>query len=419
MSDEKTYYKVEVTKLDWLEEQIAKLNKKAGKLRCQPVTLTYHGEETKEFTAEHSLFEYTRTFKIVSVEGATPKLDGWRLIAAVEKLESGENMVSCVPNETVPNEFRNTDAHCDHCHRDRRRKEVFLLKHDDGCIVQVGRQCIADFLGGKSPEAILNHASWMFSLDQLFSEAGDEDFWGHEGRGEQTYNIEEFVKMTAAVIRRMGWVSRKTASEQLREADATVSHVTWLLNPSFSANDAALKKQFINRNNIVLEERDAELATAALTWGVALATDDSEYLYNLGVACRLGFVRQKTTGLVASLVSAYQRKLDKEAELHIERAKKDRKHLGIIGERTHFTGVTVKSIRSFDGDWGVRTMIRFEDADGSVLVFWKSGDTDWEEGETLDITATVKKHEDWKGIPQTVIQRATKGLSKLKKKRAA
>jgi hypothetical protein len=41
--------------------------------------------------------------------------------------------------------------------------------------------------------------------------------------------------------------------------------------------------------------------------------------YNLGVACRQSFVNYKTIGLVANAIAAYQRHLDREAELNIRR----------------------------------------------------------------------------------------------------
>lgn len=413
-------YRINVANVEWLETQIAHLNKRAAKLGCTPARLVVHGEEHKTVTNPTTKIKYTRTYKIISVEGETPKFDGWKLLAAIEPQESGENLVSCVPGETVPAEYRTTGTHCDHCGSIRRRKEVFVLGHDDGRFSQVGRNCISDFLGGKSPEGILAAAAWGFEVVSAAGQAEDEGF--RLGRGETGHNLEEFVKTTAAVIRKCGWVSRSTAAafEFGGGPDATANIVAWLLTPPRTDKEAKELDQFVAKHNLHLEERDEALANDALAWGISLPTDQGDYLYNLGVACRLGFVRAKTLGLVASLVASYQRKLDREAELNMKRAEnKNRVHLGIVGERSGFSQVTVKSIRSFDSDFGVRTMIRFEDDAGSVLVWWKSGDTEWEEGQTFDITGTVKKHEDWKGIPQTILQRVVKGLTKAKKKRAA
>ncbi len=421
MSNEVTTYRIRVQFMAALEAEIAHLNKKAVKLGVAPAVLVIHGTETVENKNSDTGIVYTTVFNIVSVTGETPKLAGWKLVAVVETLASGENLLSCVPNEVCPPQYRNANAQvCNHCNTSRRRAEVFVVVHEDGRTAQVGRQCLADFLGGQSPEGIVSYASWAFGLERTLSDA-ESEFWGGGGHEPVGFNIDEFLKTTAALIRKLGWISR-TVARQLEgasdEQSSTASNVVWLLSRTWSQEDAKRRKEFVARNAIVLEERDAKLATEALAWGAALPTNDGDYIYNLGVACRLGFVTTKTTGLVASVIAAYQRHLDKEAELNMKRAaNKERKHVGTVGERTGFAQVTVKAIRSFDSEWGARTLIRFEDAAGNVLCWWKSGDTQFEEGQTFDITGTVKSHEDWKGTPQTLLQRVTKGLPKVKKAR--
>jgi len=413
-----TVYKINVLHMDLLAEQIAKLNKKALKLKVAQAILTVHGEETKTFKNELTGFEFTKTFKLVSVEGRTPMLDGWKLVGVIEPQASGENLISCVPGETVPVEYRTAGTHCDHCSSQRRRNEVFVLRHEDGHHKQVGRNCLSDFLGGQSPEGVLSYASWGFEVTSLLSSAESEfEGFGGSGGGETGFNLDEFLKMTSAVIRKCGWVSRTAAGDQ---GGATVTTVTWLLGRSFNDQDKLDKQHFIEQHKLVLEPRDEKLATDALAWGVALPTDDGDYLYNLGVACRLGFVRFKTAGLVASLISAYQRHMEREEELNMKRAQaaaKVRVHLGVVGERMGFAQLTIKGVKSFDSEFGVRTMIRFEDAGGSVLVWWKSGDTEWEKDQVIDITGTVKKHDDYQGVPQTLLQRVVEGLPKPKKTR--
>lgn len=424
MSNEVTTYKIRAEYMTALQAEIDHLNKKALKLGVAPAVLHIQGTETvtnKKSVAGLEV-EYTTTFNIVSVTGETPKLDGWKLVAVVEKLASGECLLACVPNEVCPPQYRNSDGTtCDHCQSNRRRSEVFVVVHDNGSSAQVGRNCLADFLGGKSPEGILSYAMWGFGLQTLLSEAQDEFWGGGGGREAVGFNLEEFVKTTAAVIRRLGWISR-TVAAGFEGADdehaATANNVAWLLGRTWSADEARRREKFIQRNGIVLEDRDAKLATDALAWGVALPTDQGDYIYNLGVACRLGFVTAKTTGLVASLIAAYQRHIDREAELNMKRAANvNRQHVGTVGERSGFAGLTVKTVRSYEGMYGVRTLVRFEDSTGNVLVWWASGDTDFEEGQTVDVTGTVKKHDDWKGTPQTLLTRVAEGLPKPKGKR--
>lgn len=412
-------YKIPVQNMLALEAELAKLNKRAVKLGIAPAVLSVVGTESKEFCAEHSLVRYTQVWNVVTISGETPKLDGWKLIAVIEKLESGENLLSVVPGETCPEQYRQSDGvTCEHCNRARRRSEVFVVAHDDGRTAQVGRQCLADFLGGKSPEGIVAYAQWGLALDSVCRDAESDYYWGC-GRGQVAYSTDEFLKLTAAVIRVNGWLSKSVAMEQGRLEQCTAYRVEGLLVPPRNAD--ALREHRKQMEKLAPCAADFELGQAALAWGRELPTDQGDYLYNLGVACRLGYVTPKTTGIVCSLIAAYQRHLDKQAELVKAREVKNRQHVGTVGERAGFAQVTIKAIRAFEGNFGARTLVRFEDATGSILCWWTSEVSDaWKEGETLDITATVKKHDDWKGTPQTIITRVVQGLPKVKKsKRAA
>jgi hypothetical protein len=136
-------------------------------------------------------------------------------------------------------------------------------------------------------------------------------------------------------------------------------------------------------------------------------TGVDDYLYNLGVACRQSYVNHKNIGIVASAIAAYQRHLDKEAELNIRRRQNlERKHVGEVGKRSDFENVVVKRMRYFESEFGVKTLVTFEDQSGNVLIWWASKQLDEvEEGETVNIRGTVKKHGDYQGMPQTELQR--------------
>lgn len=413
---DKTQYRIAETVFPRLQAEIAELNKKANKLGVQPIVLNIDSTETIKVTDPDTRIKYDKVFYFVSFTGETPKLAGWRLIAVVEPLETGENLVKIVPNEACPQVFRTTDTHCDHCESRRQRKEVFVLGHDDGRFNQVGRNCIGDFLGGKSPDSILRCAEWGFEIDQLLREASDEEGWCGN-RTPDTWNLDLFLQATAICVRKLGWLSR-TKAREFDGAPATVANVLDLLCPPRNASALADWKKWVESNDLHVEDRDVELATAAATWAAALPTDAGDYLYNLGVATRREFVTRDTAGLVASVISAYQRHMDRQAELYTVREKKVREHVGVVGKRQGFEKLTVKSMRGFDSEYGVRTLVRFENETGSILIWWASGDPDWlEVDDVLDITATVKEHGDYKGIPQTIVQRVKEGLPKVKSRK--
>ncbi len=405
-NDTDNVYEIPAHNLPALQSKLDEMNRRAVKLGCEPITLNIIGEFEVTRKREFTGVKYkVRMVKIVVV-GQTPKLNGWQLMAAIERQESGENLVRCVPGKTVPESYRKTDTHCDHCHTVRYRKEVFVLTHDDGRWAQVGRSCIADFLGHHSVENICGRAAWDMDLADELGSAEDEGYGG--SRGETLVSMLEFVAATAICVRRLGWLSKTKAAEMGEGGPMPTSSVAWRICTS---NDR-YTKDFVDQEKLFVEDRDMELAGEAIAWGQSHGTEGvSDYLYNLGVACRLEFVNYKTSGIVASVIAAYLR----EKEQLVAKAKKaPSKHVGTVGDRQGFTGVTVESLKYIESDYGVKTLCRFKTADGDTLIWWASNSEWLKEGETVDFTGTIKKHTEYKGWLQTELSRVAAGLPKAK-----
>jgi hypothetical protein len=214
----------------------------------------------------------------------------------------------------------------------------------------------------------------------------------------------------------MGWVSSKMAQEYGREGTNT----RYIACRVFVDSNDKHIKQLIEEKELRSEERDVELAAKVLAWAQALPTDQGDYIYNLGVACRSGICNFKTIGLIASSISAYQREQDRIEELNIKaREPRLNEYIGEIKERRGFT-ITVKSMKSFEGDYGVKTLVRMKDAEGRTLIWWASGEAEWmETDKQYEITGTIKAHEEYKDWKQTVLQRVAPGLPKPKKAKKA
>jgi len=285
------------------------------------------------------------------------------------------------------------------------------LRHEDGRHVQVGRSCIADFLGHVSVDNLVAQAEWRMSIADLLNEAGDEGF--HESRGERVVPIQEFLGATAIIIRRLGWVSNKKAREESTEFKPlrSSSSVAWQI---CICHDK-WTRELVEECDLYAEERDEVLASQALDWARS-QRGGNDYIYNLGVACRMEYVKYNTTGLVGSAIAAYLRNCERVAELQNERRQDaKRKHIGIIDERMGFARVVVKKLHYIDGQYGVRTLVKFETQDGNVLIWWASKEIKWQVDDVLDITGTVVKHSEFNGCPQTELKRVAEGLPKVKK----
>lgn len=101
----------------------------------------------------------------------------------------------------------------------------------------------------------------------------------------------------------------------------------------------------------------------------------------------------------------------------------DSTHVGTVGTREDFILTLTKMLPLEGGDWGPTYLHKFRDQ-GNVVSWFSSnichvipGSEDREElepGHTYTVKATVKRHQDFKGEPQTLITRA-KIQGKVKK----
>lgn len=79
-------------------------------------------------------------------------------------------------------------------------------------------------------------------------------------------------------------------------------------------------------------------------------------------------------------------------------------HVGTLGERATLT-LTVRTMRRYDGDFGVSYFFICETAEGATVVYGGTCLIAPTEGATVTLAATIHEHGQHKGHAQTVIKR--------------
>jgi hypothetical protein len=79
-------------------------------------------------------------------------------------------------------------------------------------------------------------------------------------------------------------------------------------------------------------------------------------------------------------------------------------YVGEVGERLRNITAVYKSRRGFEGAYGWTNIFTFE-SEANVLVWFTSTDLDLEVGQTVDLSGTVKKHEEFRGVKTTQLSR--------------
>ena len=331
--------------------------------------------------------------------GETPKYAGWTFLAALEHLD-GENVVRAVPGHDVPVTYRTRGPVCDHCHSARRRNETYVLRHESGSITQVGSTCIADFLGSDDAGKLAANASYLAAARGI-AEEGCEGF---SSSGNRDVMLEDYLVYVAWVVRNEGWMSRTKAREL--DTNATADRASTLMFDSKAREYAKYDPS----------AEDVATATASAQWAeeitdADIAHETGDYLHNLRAIARSGIVGRKSEGLAASMVVAYQRAVGR-ARARAERdaaraARKPSEYVGTPKVRQSFGTVTLDFVTGYDTDYGYTTVLKFLTPEGNVLV-WKATSTDVtreDVGKKYELTGTVKKHEDYKGQKQTILNR--------------
>jgi hypothetical protein len=322
-------WKVKDSFMEALTQRFARIGKRATKLSVDaPSFRIIKTVEEAEVKYREQLETAEKTGRIikwnyVTLMGTAPMLAGYTFVGTLEHAGEIGTVVRSVPGQAIPaSYFEAVPGNCDHCHQIRSRAETFVVRHESGEHKQVGRQCIQDFLGGHDPKRALALIEMLSLASDILDAASgdDEEFFGGSVRGKEAFDTEFVLATTSAVIRNFGWVSRTMVREGKCPdgAQPTSSYVLAFLT---DRND----KMFKDKSGYVdLEEKakytatddDATRATAALEWARDLPESEllkSDYLHNIHILAKAGAIESKHFGLACSIMSAYNRELDRQA----------------------------------------------------------------------------------------------------------
>ena len=339
----------------------------------------------------------------VEVCGSQPKFDGWEFCATLMPLPTDdgmENMIRKVPSceYNIPAEYRNRVGECDHCGYKRRRNETYVVRKDDGEFRMVGSSCMKDFLGHIDPHAISSYLEHILYIDSLQS-VGDESERDIFGKSESYYDVKQVLSITSAVINVRGWLSKKKASEEGGIATANV--VEYILLPPYKLSE--YEKKLVKE--IVISDEDKAKAEDVLQWIKNIDPNvDNEYLYNLSLLSRVTGINYRSLGILCSAVYAYDREMTKKQEVKNNYVNSE--FVGKVKDRICLN-VTVNKKNRIDSVYGTSIIHHMSDDNGNYLVWFCTSANDLDEGKKYHVKATIKKHDLYNGIKQTLVNRVS------------
>ena len=375
----------------------------------------------------------------VRVTGTLPALSGWRLVAALEWKRGLEGAVEIVVRSApgggdLPACYFAPGAkpHCDHCATKRPRATCYVLRGEDGTYRQVGASCLADFV--RDPDAA-RVAECLASMCALGKDAEENEEAGGFGAGRRSFLLANFLAAVAACVRVVGCY--RTA----KQADADGAISTARLAGRYMDDRAGARKIC---PDLDVEPADRVLAERVIAWARESfpAGHPVPFEANMGAFARLGLVGPRDEGMAAYMVEAYRRALGVAEERARRPVQPEARHLEAAPGTRVELDVEIVRVGSYETAWGttyVTTMRRLPDGaagackaaevsdEGAILVY-KGKDTVWVRaalgsatadgrpqdcagwqpagpGARVRIRATVKEHTEYKGKPQTIVQR--------------
>lgn len=358
-------YNVREDRYNWFTEKLEKLAKKASRFSDEAITYMPVGKHVVDDIEDP--FYKTR---MVEVFVAMPelKLSGWEFVSRIDHSQESGNIIYSYPGRETPDSYRNSDSYCEHCNTRRRRRDTYIVCNEvTGEYKQVGSSCLKDFLGHGDAEHWAHMANFFTEFRGIVASLDDGL------RDNRVVDSFMYACCVAQVVIDTGeYVSKKMVIDGNRETS--------------TADTALSVRQYDNKA--------IELARRAIN-DMLSRTDNSEFTHNAQIVARSSTLEMRQLGFMAAIVGMKYREETKLATVTNE-------FYGNVGDKIAIKAKLVKAVSS---QFSVRH--EFQDEEGHFFT-WFSSSKDYREmiGKIVELKATIKAHNEFRGMKQTLITRA-------------
>lgn len=301
--------------------------------------------------------------------------------------------------------FSSNPCSCDYCKTNRKRNKTYLVVNQEtGEWKQLGKECLKLFVTGIDVDAIATFESFIKEVEDA-ANPGDEFFYS---RRFKFVNVADALALACAVYRERGYLATRDA----------VGDSNDLCNKNIVQRKLAQQygydSDFLNVSNSVrgeIDEITVKTDTAIAKEDVEVAIEmvkrfpDEPYYNNLKVIVENEYIPLNKLGLLVSIPKAIDRyEEEKRRQEEKEKLASESNYLSSVGEKISVHFVSGREAARCDTQFGILHIYEFKDANGNTVV-WKSSSSK-DIPESGIVTGTVKAHEEYNGIKQTVILRA-------------
>lgn len=314
---------------------------------------------------------------------------------------SGKDLGFIVPSKY----FTANPCTCDYCKTNRKRNKTYLIvNRETGEWKQLGKECLKLFVTGIDVDAIATFESFIKEAEDA-ANPGDEFFYNRRFR---FVKVADALALACAAYRERGYLATRDVAGNSNDL-CNKNIVQRKLTQQYGYDS-----DFLNISNSVRDEIDeitVKTDTAIAREDVEVAVEmvsrfpDDTYYNNLKVIVSNEYIPLNKLGLLVSIPKAIDRyEEEKKRQEEKERLAKSSNYIGDVGEKISVNFVSGREVACCETQFGLLHIYEFKDANGNTVVWKSSSSKDIPESGV--VVGTVKAHEEYNGVKQTVILRA-------------
>ena len=309
---------------------------------------------------------------------------------------SGKDLGFIVPSKY----FTANPCTCDYCKTNRQRNKTYLVvNRETGEWKQLGKECLKLFVTGIDVDAIATFESFIKEAECAANPI-DEFFYN---RRFKFVKVADALALAYAVYCERGYLATRDSVGNSNDL-CNKNIVQRKLTQQYGYNNDLLNITDSTRGKIDAMTFKTDINVEDAISDVEQLPDDI-YYNNLKVIVANEYVPLDKLGLLASIPKAIERyKEEKKRQEERERLAAESNYLGSVGDKISVNFVFGREVACCETQFGLLHIYEFKDANGNIVV-WKSSSSK-NIPESGVVAGTVKAHEEYNGIKQTVILRA-------------
>jgi hypothetical protein len=363
------------SKIDRFNSKAIKMNKDV--IKYEIIYPVYY-EKKKVSDLDGSLIDINVPMVKVILDGVIPVISGYSFVAKIEHRfdESGSFVGNVVKTreEQINSDLFQKQSVCNHCNTKRFRKETYILKDNTNKEIQVGSECLKDFINKADLEYLVKLASFL-------KEAQDEENISF-GRVPNTVDFINYVAVCLESINQEGWHSKKSET------------------PTYLNSWEFFHPSVVDRTTLKMSSENLDLVKKYIQEDLPNLTD--KFSLNLQILAKQNLISLKDCALASTMANNISRK--EAVKKHYQKIENE--FCGQIGDEIS-ANVEIKRLKQFDTRYGVSYLIEMINLENNRMLktFTTSKNlVQLSAGDRISIQGRVKEHETYNNLNSTVLR---------------